>query len=82
MDNASFMAVVDSFDQLFEPAATAYFVDVLIFADDIQKAAVFRIFHHYVYPVKVSDTTKISLKSLLHFLFEKRFGVASFKKVT
>lgn len=50
MDNASLMAVVDSLDQLSEPAPPARLVDVLIFADYIQETAVLRVLHHNVDP--------------------------------
>lgn len=51
MNNSSVMAVVNSLDQLSEPAAATNFVYVLVFPDDVEKAAILRVLHHNIDPV-------------------------------
>lgn len=50
MNHPSLMAVIHGLNKLSKPASTSKFIYVLVLANDIQKTAIFSIFHNNINP--------------------------------
>lgn len=53
MYDSAFVTIVDSLHELSEPAAPAHLVDVLVFTNDVEQAAILGVLHYDVDPARI-----------------------------